>query len=370
MTGGMRIGGKQLFCMMAVMQSGMNILLTINPSISAAKQDAWISVFLAGTMGVFMAFVHGRLSHRFPRQTFVEYVPRIVGKWLGQLIIVLYFLYWFVVLGMIVRQYTEFVLSTILPHTPLMVPLVSMILVGAYVTISGIEVIARVAEVFGPFILLGISIPLLMTISDVSLDNLLPIYADTGALKIMMGSLPTMTFVGDSVMMVMLYAFVADPRSGTKPVMIGVGVSALLTCLSTALVIAVLGQSQGAGITYPYFNLVRNTSYFDFIQNLDSLVIAIWIVSVFVKVSLYFFVCTYGTAQWFKVRRWRRMAWIVAPLVFAIALIPRDFVESSVLFPQRIAIPFALPIHSFGVPLLLWAVAKMRHAGQPNKRKN
>ncbi|MBO7746981.1 endospore germination permease [Paenibacillus sp. MWE-103] len=370
MKTGERIGGKQLFCVIAVMQSGMNVLLTINPAIAAARQDAWLSELLAGAVGLFMVFVHARLSLLFPGMTFVEYVVKIVGKWAGNALIGFYMLFWYVVLAMILRQYTEFILSTILPRTPMLVPLLGLLLAAVYVTVAGIEVLARCAELFGPFILLGIFLPLLLSISDMKINNLLPVFADTGMLKIVQGSLPTMTFLGDCVIMCMLYKFVERPERGSRFVLLGVAVSSFLTCVSTFLVIAVLGQAQGAGITYPYFNLIRNTSYFDFVQNLDSLVIAIWIVSVFIKVSLYLFVCAHGTAQWFGVRRWRRMLWFTAPAVLAISLVPRDFVESSVIFPQRIAIPYILPYHMFGIPLILWAIAKIRGAGRAAPGKN
>ncbi|MBM7566961.1 GerAB/ArcD/ProY family transporter [Paenibacillus sacheonensis] len=367
----MRIGGKQLFWLVAVMQAGMTILLTINPAVMAAGRDAWLSTAFASLLGVFSAFVHARVNRRFPGQTLVDFVPSIVGKWAGNAVIGLYFLFWYVVLGMILRQYTEFILSTILPRTPLLVPLVSMILVAAYVTVSGIEVLARCSELFGPFILLGILLPLILMVDDAKMNYALPIYSDSGLLVILKGSLPTMTFLGDCVLMWMVYGFVAEQRTGSKYVLLGVGMSGLLTCAATFLSIVVMGPEQSSNMTYPYFNLIRNTSYFDFVQNMDSLVIAIWIVSVFIKVSLYFFACTYGTAQWLKVRRWRRMAWFVAPAALGIALVPRDFIESSVLFPQKIATPYILPIHMFGLPLLLWAVAKMRRAGeQPVKRKN
>lgn len=365
----MHIGGKQLFWLMAVMQSGMTILLTVNPAVMAAGRDAWLSTAAAGLLGVLSAFVHARVNRRFPRQTLVDFAGRIVGKGVAQAIILLYLLFWYVVLAMILRQYTEFILSTILPSTPLLVPLVLLLLVGVYVTVMGIEALARCAELFGPFILLGIFVPLLLTADDMDMGNVLPVYADSGWMTILQGSLPTLSFLGDCVIMWMLYAFVPEGHKGPKYVMLGVGISGFLTCAAAFLAIGVMGEGQSANITYPYFNLIRNTSYFDFVQNLDSLVIAIWIVSVFVKVSLYLFACAYGTAQWLKVRRWRRTLWFVAPTVFVISLIPRDFVESSVLFPQKIAIPYILPIHVFGIPLLLWATAAKRGAGERASRE-
>ncbi|MBP3965803.1 GerAB/ArcD/ProY family transporter [Paenibacillus lignilyticus] len=359
----MRIGGKQLFWLIATMQAGMTILLTINPALVTAKQDAWLSMVIASVFGVFIAFVSARLSQLYPGKTFVEYVLLIVGKWAGHVLIFLYFLYWYSVLAIILRQYAEFIAATILPRTPMVVTILGMLFVAIYVASAGIEVIARCSEVFGPFILLGIFVPLILSSKGFSWNHILPVYSDTGIKTIIQGSLPTTTFLGDCIILIMLFAFVSKPKSGTKPAMLGVGTAGFLTCVSTFLLVAVIGYGAGAGLTYPFFNLIRYMTYFDFLQNLDSLVVAIWIISVFLKVSLYFFVSTYGTAQWLGVKKWKRLMWGVAPFVLLLAFIPRDFIESSVYFPQKIAIPYLLPVHCVGVPLLLWGIAKLRLRG-------
>lgn len=356
----MRISGKQIFWMILTMQIGMTILLTINPTIQTAKQDAWISTLCATGIGIGVAFVCTRTSLIFPGQTIVSYSKNLFGRYLGQGIVWLYLIFWYSVLAIILRQYAEFIVATILPRTPILVPILGMLLVAVYVTCSGIEAIARCCEMLGPLTLLGIAIPVLLSMQNTHLDNLLPIYADTGVKVILQGALPTSTFLGDSIMLFILMAFLSKPKSGVKPALLGVTIAGLVTSISTFLIISVFGERTASGQTYPYFNLVSNISYYDFFQNLDSFVMMIWILSVFTKVSLYFFVCTYGTAQSFGIQKWKRMMGVVAPAAILLALIPRDFIESSVLFPQKIAIPYFFPIYSISLPLLMWGLAYWR----------
>ncbi|UKS27409.1 spore germination protein [Paenibacillus sp. HWE-109] len=357
----MRINGKQLFWLMVTMQLGMTILLTINPSIQVSKQDAWISTGCAAIVGVCVAFICSRMSLIYPRQTFTGYAKILFGRALGNVIIFIYFIFWYSVLAIILRQYAEFILATILPRTPVIIPMIGMLLVAVYVTYSGIEAIARSSELLGPLALLGITIPLLLSIKNIQIANILPIYADSSPMIILKGALPSSTFLGDCIMLIMLFGFVAVPRSAVKPALLGVGTAGFLTCVSTFLIISVFGNEAAALHTYPYFNLVRYISYFDFFQNLDSIVIAMWIVGVFVKVSLYFFVCTFGTAQWIGIQKWRKMMWFVAPAVLLLALVPRDFIDSSIFFPQKIANPYFFPLHMLALPLLMWGVAKYRN---------
>ncbi|MDR6881666.1 GerAB/ArcD/ProY family transporter [Bacillus sp. 3255] len=356
----MRISGKQLFWMMMTMQIGMTVLLTINPSIRMAKQDAWISTLCATGIGVGIAYVCTRVSLVFPGQTLMSYAKSIFGRYLGQGVAWLYFIYWYSVLAVILRQYAEFIVATILPRTPILVPILGMLLVAVYVTYSGIEALARCCEMLGPITLLGIAIPVLLSMKNIHLDNILPIYADTGVKVILQGALPTSTFLGDCMMLLILLAFVSKPTSGVRPALLGVAITGLVTSISTFLIVSVFGERTASGQTYPYFNLVHYISYYDFFQNLDSFVVAIWIMSVFTKVSLYFFICTYGTALGLGVQKWRRLMGVVAPAAVLIAVIPRDFIESSVIFPQKIAIPFFFPLYSVSLPLLMWGLAHWR----------
>ncbi|NHW37437.1 GerAB/ArcD/ProY family transporter [Paenibacillus aceris] len=357
----MRISGKQLFWMILTMQLGMTLLLTINPAIQTAKQDAWLSTVCATGIGVFIAFVCSRLSQLYPGQTLIDFCKSLFGRYIGYLVIFVYFILWYSVLAIILRQYSEFIAATILPRTPIIVSILGMLLVAVYVTFSGIEVIARCCEILGPITLLGIAIPLLLSLKNIHVSNLLPIYVDAGAMTILKGALPTSTFLGDCILLLVVMGFIAKPKTGMKPALLGVAAAGLLTSVSTFLIVSVFGYRSASGQTYPYFNLIRYISYFNFFQNLDSFVIAIWIISVFTKVSLYFFVCTYGTAQCFGLQKWRRMIWFVAPMVVLLALIPRDFMDSSVFFPQKIAIPYMFPLQMLSLPLLMWGIAKWKH---------
>ncbi|MDQ0875939.1 hypothetical protein QFZ77_004598 [Paenibacillus sp. V4I3] len=118
---------------------------------------------------------------------------------------------------------------------------------------------------------------------------------------------------------------------------------------------------MATGQTYPYFNLVRYISIYDFFQNLDSFMIPIWIIGVFVKVSIYVFICTYGTAQVCKVTNWPRMLWFVIPVVILIAMVPRSYFDSSIFFPKKIVLPYILPIHLLGLPVLLWGISLLKN---------
>lgn len=354
------ISGNQVFWLISTMQIGMTILLTINPSIAVAKQDAWISILFSSLFSVGLAYVQTRISIMYPNESLVTYAPKILGKMVGHIVILLYVIYWYTVLAIILRQYADFMIGTILERTPIMIPIIGMLLVAAYVSFAGIEVLARCSEVLGPIILLGIMVPLLLNLSQIKISNLLPVMADNSLSQLFQGMLPTASFLGDNILLMMILPFLANPRNGVKGAVWGSVVAGFFTVLSAVECIAIFGYSTSSRQTYPFLNLVRYIS-FGFLQNLDSIVVSIWIMGIFIKVSLYLFAASYGSAQWFGVKRWRIVIFIAAPIALLLAMVPRDFVDSSILYPKLVAVPFNLPVLFILLPLLLWVVGAIRN---------
>ncbi len=44
----MKVSGIQVFWMITIMDIGMTLLMTFTPGLQAAKQDAWVSMLVAG----------------------------------------------------------------------------------------------------------------------------------------------------------------------------------------------------------------------------------------------------------------------------------------------------------------------------------
>jgi spore germination protein KB len=352
----MKVSGSQMFWMIASMEVGMTLLLTVNPALAAAKQNAWISCLLAGGIGVFIALLGAKLSVLYPNKTLVEYSQTILGKWFGKMIVVPYFVMWFSAIAIILRQSGELIVEFILPGTPLFVVILTMAFVVLYAASSGLEVIGRVSEIIGPIIMILIVLSLLLSLNHMKWVNLLPTYFDSGWLSVIKGALPTASFLGESIMITMLLPFASKPKEGATKAILGVGIASLMISLSYIFIIAVLGTSVATTKWYPFFELLRYISIDHYLENWDGLVIMIWLGSIFIKLSLYFFITSYGIAQWIGMQKRRTLFWVQVPIVVGLAVLPRNIVEASILFPSKFWVPFVLPINMIGIPLFLWII--------------
>lgn len=351
---------------MFTFETGNLILLTIGPAIQDAKQDAWISYVIASLIGILIVYVAYKVSLLHSNQTLIEFSKTILGKWLGSLIIISYFIHWHSVLGIILRQFADFTITILLPSTPLWALILTMLLLMIYVTyVGGVEGIARCSEVFGPIVLISTVMAIILAVPDMDVHRILPIYSDTWMLPIFNGMLRPLSFFGEAVMIMMFVSFMDQPNQGLSKALWGVALSALLASTVTFTVLTIFGPEISAKMRFPAFDAVSYISVMGFIQNIQIIAVLVYILSVFIKLSLYFFMACYGTAQWLKIKNWRKTIWVVATLSLVQALIYQNVTITDVYYFEKYWIAYVLPVNMIGIPLLLWIVGSIRKKNRP-----
>ncbi|PHE52522.1 hypothetical protein COF68_34665, partial [Bacillus toyonensis] len=113
----MKISGRQIFWMMFTFEVGQSLLLVIPATIRTAKQDAWISLLIAGGVGIALTFLATTLGSLYPKQTLIEFSQTILGKWLGKLLLIPYFFGWYMIIWITVREFGEFIIIALFHNT-------------------------------------------------------------------------------------------------------------------------------------------------------------------------------------------------------------------------------------------------------------
>ncbi|WP_219838398.1 GerAB/ArcD/ProY family transporter [Paenibacillus sp. R14(2021)] len=357
----MKLTGMQLFWLLFAMQLGMTSLLTFSPAFEAAKQGAWISMLLATLIALAVTYIAAKLSLLYPEKTLIEYVPLIVGKWLGTLITFSYLAVWYAVAGIILREYADFVHLALFTSTPLWVIILFMLLVMVYNVQGGIHIVGRGSEIIGPFILFSILLITLLALNNLNPVRMLPLIPGNRVTPILKGSVGATSFLCESVIIVMLIAFKGAGKRIVPYVLWGVGLSSLFMIIGMINVMMVLGADIPAKLQYPIYTFLQYISVMDFIQNIDVLAVIVTIFSIFIKLSIYMFATSYGTAQLLRIKRWKRMLCVSAPILFVIAMLPKNIIQSQIYFPQ-FWMKYVMPIHLIGLPVLLLLIGLARTA--------
>jgi hypothetical protein len=118
--------------------------------------DAQWAVLLLVLVGFVIAWVQGRLNHRFPEDTGIDYLAIVYGKWIGKTLgffyVAIYLL--FVAIGM--RMFVFLVGALYMPNTPPFVLICLFLGVAVYGSRLGIETLARISSLFNPLVILGL----------------------------------------------------------------------------------------------------------------------------------------------------------------------------------------------------------------------
>ncbi|WP_028782359.1 GerAB/ArcD/ProY family transporter [Thalassobacillus devorans] len=352
-----KISASQLGCMMypVVIATGIVII----PSITAkyAGQDMWLSPILASLMGILVIVVAIKLHKLYPGQTIMEYSVSIIGKVPGKLLGFIYLYFYLLMNAGGTRIYADFVTGAFFSETPLFVILATIMLVSSFAVRGGIEVVGRSAEMVVPVYALVLTILCLLLIPDLNPKNILPIMPD-GLMPSIKGAYTPQSWFAEFFVIAFLLPYVKDVQKAGKWGMIS-WIFVVMGFMATNLSLLFLfGGELTDRFNYPLLDAVRYISIAEFLQHLESLVMAIWVAGTFIKLAVVHYALVIGTAQWLNLSNYKPL---VFPLGFLTVLVSIWGISSEMeaanysgtIFPSfSIVMQTCIPLILLGIGIL------------------
>jgi len=272
------------------------------PSLLAeqAKQGAWLSVIFAALLGLIVSITIFLLDKRFPDKNLIEINEILLGK-AGRitagLIISLTIIHTNVI---IIREYTEFISTAILPRTPIWVFVFIKLIIVIYAVHSGLEIIARMADFITPIVLIFTLIFLLFILQNAFGINLLPIFGE-GLSGILKGSIVPGAWYSEIFMASFLLPYIKQKNKKLFSLFFSVFLITLALILSIVIVIAVIGVNMAGRLTMPVFiaSALGTTLFF---EHLDILFVSIWILGATIKIIVFSYIGIVGLGQTFNIK--------------------------------------------------------------------
>jgi spore germination protein KB len=219
-----------------------------------------------------------------------------------------------------------------------------MVLLMVYIThLGGITAIGRFSQIVGPIFFVVIVASILLNLPNIDFHHIMPVYADHGMIPIMKASVIHGSFLSESILVMILIPLLLKPKKAPGTAVLAVSISSVVVIITTAMVIMTFGPQLSGNFINPYFNMVRFISALDFIQNMDVWVVFIWLFCVFIKLSMYMFITSYGTAQWLHIRNWKKVIWYLGAFYLFVSIVP-----------PNIAVVFTDYLNTVWLPLIFW----------------
>ncbi|MEH7086838.1 spore germination protein [Neobacillus drentensis] len=303
---------------------GTGILTLPRASVEKVKTpDVCITVIIGGLIAMMAGVMIVKLSQQFPEKTFYQYSRIIAGKWVGGLLSVLIVCYLLITAGFQVRAMVEVTGFYLLEGTPVWAITMSFIWVGFYLTIGGINPIARLFEIIFPITVILFLLVTFMSFGIFEMDNLRPVLG-LGVIPVLKGVKTTaLAYTGLEIMLI-LPAFMIHPDKAVKAVVVGIAIPLIFYVITVIMVIGALSVDGVVTRTWPSLDLIRSFEIPGLIfERFESMLLVIWIMQIFATFTIAYYAAALGLAQLFK-KNIHPFLYGLLPVIYIITRMPKN----------------------------------------------
>ncbi|MEK0317046.1 GerAB/ArcD/ProY family transporter [Cohnella sp. 56] len=354
-----KINPRQFSILTLLFSLGSSILIVPSALASFARQDGWLSAVLGVAVGTLLLAFYRALAARHPDQSLVEYTQALLGTWLGKLAGFLFFLYFFILSALVLRNVGDFLTTIVMPETPIQV--VHCVMLGAILigVALGLEVIARAAEIFLPWVCALLVVLVVFLLPQIETSRIQPVF-ESGTKAVIHGSLSVLSIPYlEMVVFLMVFPYASKQQRAASAFIKGGLLGGFVIIVITLLCIFVLGWDFTARHTFPSYTLAKKIQIGEFLQRIEVLVAIIWFVTIFFKLGLTFYAALLGLAQLLGLSTYRPLIVPCGMVLLMMSVIVYPNIVYFRHFASQTWPLYALTM-GFVLPLLIWSVSLFR----------
>jgi spore germination protein len=330
--------------------------------IKAGEHGAWLAVITGCIVFYGAAWLMIKLGRLFPRENFIEYLPRIWGKWPGLLLSWLFVLVFYFNSITILHGFSREIAFFMFDRTPFEVIEASLLAVAVYCAMQDWGTILRVTQymfctAFPSWLLL-----VLPTFLNFRFINILPLWPQNWA-GVAEGIYRSWALFQGYESILLLLPLVYKKNTSVSRVVAGAFVLLGATWLMiTMLVIGVFSLEEAKRIPYPILTAIRTVELpGTFIERLDTYFLLFWMQTVFVFLVLSLYTMAQALTCCYRFADHRPFVLALVPIVF----LGGDALHNSSLYDQahQLANITGL-IFSFGVIPLSYGFTLWKRRGK------
>lgn len=353
-----KVSLKQIYFLFMAMLLSPAVRLFAAYTAGEGKQAGWLSPIIGGIMLFLLLRVLYHFFKKNPDGCLTDLFPAILGKPLGKFMLGIYFISITLLNCLYVQYYAERMTMSIYPEMDLHYFVIILIALTAYIIRSGLVVLARMNEIFFPMIIFIFYLIVILIYPSVKWTNLTPIsYLEI--VPIFRGSqalLATFSYI-------FIFFFLGHKISGKEKLKSSGPVISLFVTLSSIVLIAVcigsLGYALIGRMPLPFFGAAKLISLNSILERVESLVVAMWIVSDFIAIAVFSLVSLNILKAIFGLKDSKNFI----PVYFALVYYVGNMLSVNIFDLEQLSNIIFIPMNIIlyvGVPFLLFGLGKLR----------
>ena len=329
------------------------------------NQDLWISAILSLPMHILLVIPLYLLAQRFKNLSVIQSAEVILGHG-GKLIGVLYIWFFLHRTSIILRELGEFLTAVPYPETPISVFIGITALFAAYAVSQGIETICRVGQTVLPVVFFSILLIFALLTKDMDLRNLTPIL-ENGIVPVVYGALVIASRTTVILAVLMLVPYINMPKKMKNYLGLGFLTLSIYYISISVTTVAIFGVEQAKTLAFPFYYTVRMISIADFLERIDAIFFAIWVLGMFVNTAIVYYLAVLATAQFLKLQDYRPLALAMGTIIVSLSIFQSDsMIALNEFLSYKVFTWYAL-FFIFVLPLFLLMIAIIRKKGADSR---
>lgn len=324
-----------------------------------ARTDLWLAIILAVLFSFPLFTIFARLLSLFPDKNLYDIVHAVLGNIIGKIVTLIYIWFTFHLGTLVLTNFGYYLITVDLPLTPMIVPILFMVLLCIWGVKEGLEVLGRISK----FVLILIILLIILTIGLLApqwrIEHILPPLCH-GWKTLFSGTVSAISFpFAEIIVLLGVFAPFKRKMMPYKVFWLGLligGVCIFVTSLSDILV---LGGELYPLSYFPMHVAVSRLKIGDFIQRMEIIPAVAFVICGFIKVSICLMASSKGIAKLFNFDDYR---FIVAPIGLLMAnfstFVYHDIMEMTT-FAIQVWKYYAIPFEVL-LPLIIWIIAEVK----------
>lgn len=355
-----KISKRQISRLLIYDLLGITTLLLPTALVNIAGADGIFCIFLALLPAYVYLIVLKRIQHRVDKD-YLAYIETVCGKVIMKIVGIFYFLFCIFLAGYTVFLLSNVIAKSLLKEESYWLIAISILVLGGYGVLEGIEGRARVYELLFWFLLIPLIIMLILAAGDVNVDYWTPVFT-TGLWDIGRGIALVFAFYAITFSCLFLIPFEKKQGNAVISAKIAIIIMAMLNSIIFLILLGMFGKKSLGVMDYPIITLMSMIKMpGGFFERQDAFMVGIWFFALYALINSGMF---YGNEIIKRVinrngnKRYIAVTLLLTFMMAAMFYRSQGAIQYYQLFLTIIGIPAIILI-----PLLVYAVDRGKNRG-------
>ncbi len=347
---------------------GTSIIVLPQKAAILNNQNGWLIVLLTSILAIIATFLITTLCQKEINLNFYEHTKKNLTKPIAMLIMIVFVVKNVIIVSYELSAFTSMTSQILLPTRSLSMIYISMIVVGAYCAMQGIETRARLSEILVFLVIASLVFSLIISSIDADFTNILPIqiHGDVPYFKYAFSLM--FSFMGLDYLY-LIYPYVSDKSKYKSGAIISVAFLGFLMVVITIIATANFNYVTLIEQRWPVLDMISEVNIIGtYFERQDALIMSFWIMGVFSSVTAGIYYSSVIIMDLIPKAKTKYVITTVAVAIFVVTDVYMGVEVDDVIFIY--IINGLLIFFLFIFPITSLVVAKLKEMYVKNKNKN